>query len=474
MTSKSKSKKKYYEPKPAFVERMQQLLPNENDFQEYIKILEVELPRSIRCNTLKISPEKLKSRLEKNYNWIIKQPFEDFPEIMIVEGKLLANTTIKNNDNKEKQTHKSFSDINNSSVKVLDKVRTEANDNANLFALAISPEAIRNRRSVFRGSSKETSGFLLPGELGRSLEHMLGYYYIQEIASMLPVLALDPKPNETILDLCASPGSKTTQIASRMQNTGTLIANEVSQGRINILSANLSRCGCTNVIITKKDGMVLCKKLESNISITQEDISKTMNIANKTMSRAKNKNQDINNQAGDEDSGGVGTFSQTKKQNFLFDKILVDAPCSGEGTIRSTPATNKMWNPKTITRLSKIQKNLVASALKILKPGGTLIYSTCTHAPEENEAILDYIKKEFDVEIEPVAASLPKELKCREGITEWEDVSNPDKQLNNDKGGTQEGGHLTKKFSPQVKNACRIYPQDNNTEGFFISMLKKN
>ena len=427
MTSKSKSKKKYYEPKEAFVERMQQLLPNENDFQEYIKILEVELPRSIRCNTLKISPEKLKSRLEKNYNWIIKQPFEDFPEIMIVEGKLLANTTIKNNDNKEKQTHKSFSDINNSSVKVLDKVRTEANDNANLFALN-------------------------PGELGRSLEHMLGYYYIQEIASMLPVLALDPKPNETVLDLCASPGSKTTQIASRMQNTGTLIANEVSQGRINILSANLSRCGCTNVIITKKDGMVLCKKLESNISITQEDISKTMNIANKTMSRAKNKNQDINNQAGDEDSGGVGTFSQTKKQNFLFDKILVDAPCSGEGTIRSTPATNKMWNPKTIKRLSKIHKNLVASALKILKPGGTLIYSTCTHAPEENEAILDYIKKEFDIEIEPVAASLPKELKCREGITEWGD----------------------EKYNEEIKNACRIYPQDNNTEGFFISMLKKN
>ena len=443
MTSKSKSKKKYYEPKEAYVERMQQLLPNENDFQEYIKILEVELPRSIRCNTLKISPEKLKSRLEKNYNWIIKQPFEDFPEIMIVEGKLLADAKINNNDNNQnsnsnKSLKKDFY-IHNSPTENRGEARFEVRNNANLFALAISPEAIRNRRSVFRGSSKETSGFLLPGELGRSLEHMLGYYYIQEIASMLPVLALDPKPNETILDLCASPGSKTTQIASRMQNTGTLIANEVSQGRINILSANLSRCGCTNVIITKKDGMVLCKKLGGiNNNPKTQSIKKSFSINNLSVKKSDEVDFEANNIA--------------SLRALSFDKIIVDAPCSGEGTIRSTPATNKMWNPKTITRLSKIQKNLVASALKILKPGGTLIYSTCTHAPEENEAILDYIKKEFDVEIEPVTASLPKELKCREGITEWGD----------------------EKYNEEIKNACRIYPQDNNTEGFFISMLKKN
>ena len=313
-----------------------------------MKILKIDLPRSIRCNTLKISPEKLKQRLEKNYNWIIKQPFENFPEIMIVEGKT------SNSDNQ-----------------------------------------LQELSGGLGGTPKLEN--LSPGELGRSLEHLLGYYYIQEIASMLPVLALNPKPNETILDLCSSPGSKTTQIASKMQNTGTLIANEVSQGRINILSANLSRCGCSNTIITKKDGMLLCNELE--------------------------------------------------KQKIFIDKILVDAPCSGEGTIRSTPATNKMWNPKTITRLSKIQKNLVASALKILKPNGILIYSTCTHAPEENEAILDYMKKEFDVEVEEI--KLP--VKCRKGITNWQD----------------------KKFSQQVKKACRVYPQDNNTEGFFISKIRK-
>src|SRR3989344_3209669 len=356
--SKQKNNK-YYEPKPEFVERMQQLLPNENDFQEYMKILKIDLPRSIRCNTLKISPEKLKQRLEKNYNWIIKQPFENFLEIMIVEGKT------SNSDNQ-----------------------------------------LQELSGGLGGTPKLEN--LSPGELGRSLEHLLGYYYIQEIASMLPVLALNPKPNETILDLCSSPGSKTTQIASKMQNTGTLIANEVSQGRINILSANLSRCGCTNVIITKKDGMMLCKELGGmNNNPKTQSIKKSFSINNlsaKTSDFTSGTSKLCLSEVASNDEVDFEANNIASLRALSFDKILVDAPCSGEGTIRSTPATNKMWNPKTITRLSKIQKNLVAAALKILKPGGTLIYSTCTHSPEENEAILDYIKKEFDVEIEPIAA----------------------------------------------------------------------
>ena len=435
MASKLKSKKKYYEPKESFIKRMQQLLPNENDFQEYMKIIKVELPRSIRCNTLKISPEKLKSRLEKNYNWIIKQPFKDFPEIMIIEGKKSNDNKPNNQSSNPPNLSQNFSSINN------------------------LPREKSWQSPIWNEIDKRTEGELIvplnPGELGRSLEHMLGYYYIQEIASMLPVLALNPKPNETILDLCASPGSKTTQIASRMQNTGTLIANEVSQGRINILSANLSRCGCTNVIITKKDGMMLCKELGGmNNNPKTQSIKKSFSINNlsaKTSDFTSGTSKLCLSEVASNDEVDFEANNIASLRALSFDKILVDAPCSGEGTIRSTPATNKMWNPKTITRLSKIQKNLVAAALKILKPGGTLIYSTCTHAPEENEAILDYIKKEFDVEIEPVASSLPKELKCREGITEWED----------------------EKYNEEIKNACRIYPQDNNTEGFFIAKIKK-
>jgi len=239
---------------------------------------------------------------------------------------------------------------------------------------------------------------LEPGELGRALEHLLGYYYVQDLASMLPIIALLPKPNETVLDLAASPGSKTTQIASQMNNNGLIIANEVNLGRIKILASNLERCGVTNCIITRKDGIALCNALG--------------------------------------------------KENFSADKILLDAPCSGEGTLRSTPKTSLMWNINTVYSLSGLQKKMIASAIKILKPGGELVYSTCTHAPEENEEVIDFALKNFP-EMKMQKLSLP--VKFREGVTQWEG----------------------KTYSPQVKQCARIYPQDNDTEGFFVAKLKK-
>ena len=239
---------------------------------------------------------------------------------------------------------------------------------------------------------------LQPGELGRSLEHLLGYYYVQEISSMMPVLVLNPKPNEIILDLCASPGSKTTQIAAKMKNTGTLIANDFKLGRIKILSSNLERCGVMNTMITKSLGESLCKKM--------------------------------------------------KNENFQIDKILVDTSCSGEGTIKSTPKTLQMWNIKGIFSFSKIQKNLLEKAVELLKPNGEIVYSTCTHAPEENEEVIDFILKKFDnIKIEKI--SLP--LKTRKGIIKWQE----------------------KEYLKDVENSLRIYPQDNDTEGFFIAKLRK-
>ncbi len=314
--------KKTYEPKPLFIERMKKLLGK--DFDNYMKALEKEPLRSIRCNTLKILPEKLKKRLEKK-GWEIKIPFKDYPEIMIVVSKLQ------------------------------------------------------------------------PGELGRSLEHLLGYYYIQEISSMMPVLVLNPKKDERVLDLCSSPGSKTTQIAARMNNSGLLIANEVKLGRIKILASNTERCGVINMIITKKDGAALCRNF--------------------------------------------------KNESFLFDKILLDAPCSGEGTIRSTQKTLQMWNIKTIENLSRLQKSMIASAIEILKPEGELVYSTCTHAPEENEEIINFVLKNFDVKIEKI--NLPIEF--APGIKKWQE----------------------KEYAEDVKFSCRIYPQKANTEGFFIAKIKK-
>lgn len=232
-----------------------------------------------------------------------------------------------------------------------------------------------------------------PGELGNAPEHILGYYYVQEISSMLSVIALDPQPGEIVLDLCASPGSKTTQMAAKMQNQGTIIANDVKLDRIIILSSNLEKCGVTNTIVTKNDAIALCAKMS--------------------------------------------------KSSIKFDKILVDAPCSGEGTLRSSPKTYLMWNPKIIPKFSRQQKKMVAFALKCLKKGGTLVYSTCTHAPEEDEEIADFILKNFPVKIEKI--KLP--LSCRPGITEWK--------------GSQ--------FSEDVKEVCRIYPHDNDSEGFFVS-----
>jgi NOL1/NOP2/sun family putative RNA methylase len=316
--------KQNYEPKPLFLERMKKLLTDEKDFDSYMKILKVEPVRAFRCNTLKISPESLKKRLEAK-GWKIRIPFSNYPEIMIVDSELK------------------------------------------------------------------------PGELGRAIEHVLGYYYIQEISSMLPVLVLEPKEGERVLDLCASPGSKTTQIAARMNNKGLLVANEVKFGRIKILAANTERCGVMNMIMTRKDGIAICKRF--------------------------------------------------KNENFLFDKILLDAPCSGEGTIRSTPRTLEMWNIKTVENLSKLQKSLIAASIEILVPGGELIYSTCTHAPEEDEEIVDFALKNFDVKVEKT--KLP--LETREGITNWEG----------------------KTYDRQVRLAHRVYPHVANTEGFFLVKIKK-
>ncbi len=307
--------------KPLFEERMRKLLPLEEDFQAFNKIVHTHPRNFIRCNTLKISPIDLLALLSKK--WSVKQPYPEYPEILLV------------------------------------------------------------------------SQDLHPGELGNAIEHILGYYYIQEISSMMSVLALAPEPNDFVLDLFASPGSKTTQIASKMNAQGTIIANDLKLDRIKILSSNLERCGVSNCIVTKNDAIALCSKLS--------------------------------------------------KSPFKFDKILLDAPCSGEGTLRSSPKTFLMWNEKVISKLSRMQKKFIAFALKCLKQNGILVYSTCTHAPEENEEIIDFAIKNFPVRIEEI--NLP--LKCRGGILPWEGRS----------------------FNPEVSKACRIYPQDNDSEGFFVCKM---
>lgn len=310
-----------YEMKPAFRERLEKLMPEKADFEAFEKIVHTGPRNFIRCNTLKISPEKLLERLNKK--WKVIQPYSKNPEIMLIDQELT------------------------------------------------------------------------PGELGNAIEHLLGYYYVQEISSMQSVLALEPCPGEFVLDLCASPGSKTSQISAKMENKGTLIANDLKLDRVKILAATLERNGVSNTVISQKDAIAFCSALN--------------------------------------------------KSPFRFDRILLDAPCSGEGTLRSSPKTFLMWNEKLISKFSRQQKKFIAFALKCLKVGGTLVYSTCTHTPEENEEVIDFALKNFPVKIEKI--SLP--LKCREGITKWYDKS----------------------YNPEVKKSCRIYPQDNDSEGFFVCRL---
>jgi NOL1/NOP2/sun family putative RNA methylase len=215
----------------------------------------------------------------------------------------------------------------------------------------------------------------------KSLNYILGDFYLQEPASLIAVLALDPKPGEKVLDLCAAPGSKTTQICQSMRLKGTIVANEPNIERAKILVANLRRWGAMNTIVTCYDG-----------------------------------------------------------RKFLlretFDKVLVDAPCTGIGNdLKSV----YKWKKETTERLSQLQKQLIVSGFEALKKGGILVYSTCTISKEENEKVIEFLLKKYK------GKAIAEEIQL-EGI----------------------------KFTPgMVKNTIRIYPYQNLTESFFVAKIKK-
>ena len=231
---------------------------------------------------------------------------------------------------------------------------------------------------------------------GKRLEHFLGLVYLQEAASMVPALVLGPRPGETVLDLCAAPGSKTTQMSAMMENTGLLVANDFSRSRVRGLVGNADRAGCLNVCICRMDGVALSRRVE-------------------------------------------GTC----------DRVLVDAPCTCEGTVRKSARVLDQWSEAAIDRFSQLQKGLIVAGYRALKPGGTMVYSTCTMAPEENEAVVAYLLRRFpeaDVS-EPV---LPG-FRMRPALGEWDGTSYPDR----------------------VANCRRVLPQDNDTEAFFVSLVRR-
>ncbi|MGQ9707677.1 MAG: RsmB/NOP family class I SAM-dependent RNA methyltransferase [bacterium] len=232
--------------------------------------------------------------------------------------------------------------------------------------------------------------------LGRRLIHFLGLIYIQEAASMVPPLILNPKPGEKVLDIAAAPGSKTTQMAAMMENKGLLIANDLSYQRVRGLIGNIDRMGCLNVLVCRTDGILLAKKLPE-----------------------------------------------------ICDRVLVDAPCSSEGTIRKSTQALLRWSTRAIERFSRVQKGLICAGYQVLKPGGRMVYSTCTIAPEENEMVVSHLLKRF-----PEAQILPIDvpgLLTRPALKEWN--------------GEQ--------FPEPIGQCQRILPQDNNTEAFFVALIGK-
>lgn len=224
-----------------------------------------------------------------------------------------------------------------------------------------------------------------------------GEIYLQSLSSMIPAMVLNPQPGEKVLDICAAPGSKTTQVAAMMNNQGELVANDINQIRIYKLESNLKQQGVTNVIVTKMAAETVWLRIPESV-----------------------------------------------------DKTLVDVPCSLEGRFNVfEPKTFTQWSVRKVKYLSKHQKWILRSAVSATKVGGTIVYSTCTLSPEENEEVIDWIlnKEKGALRVEKIA--LPG-FKFDEPVLNWQG----------------------KNYDSQIKNAVRIWP-GNNMEGFFIAKLKK-
>ena len=228
---------------------------------------------------------------------------------------------------------------------------------------------------------------------GKHPYHEAGLYYLQEPSAMAPAALLSPRPGERVLDLCAAPGGKSTQIAAAMNGQGLLVSNEIHPKRAKILSRNIERMGIANALV---------------LNMHPEDLS-------------------------------------TRFPGF-FDRIMVDAPCSGEGMFRKEAAAVSDWSPETVAMCAARQKEILRSAAQMLRPGGVLCYSTCTFAPEENEGVMGWFLMEHP-------DFVPMDIR-----TPWFSAARPDWAEPYD-------GRLAKGF--------RLWPHKLGGEGHFVMVLQK-
>jgi len=239
----------------------------------------------------------------------------------------------------------------------------------------------------------EGVAYSMPNEvkLGNLIQYKLGHIYPQAITSIVASLVLNPRKDSFVLDLCAAPGSKTTHMAQLMNNTGLIVANELYHDRLPALGQNIYRFGVCNTIVTSYQ-------------------AQEFPLANK------------------------------------FDFIMADVPCSSEGKFKITETKNfhSSWGLK---KLQDVQKRIIKRAYELLKPGGAMLYSTCTYNPMENEEVVDYLLKISNAEL----LEIYPPIVCEPGIIKWKDAS----------------------FDHRVMNCRRFYPHQTGSVGFFMAKILK-
>ncbi|WP_456443701.1 NOL1/NOP2/sun family putative RNA methylase [Thermococcus sp.] len=245
----------------------------------------------------------------------------------------------------------------------------------------------------FRRVPWAREGFCLtrePFSITSTPEYLSGLLYIQEASSMYPPVALGPKPGETVADMAAAPGGKTSYMAQLMENEGIIYAFDVGEERLKETRLNLSRLGVTNTVLIHSSSLHI-------------------------------------------DELGAE-----------FDKILLDAPCTGSGTIHKNPERKANRTMEDVKFCQNLQMKLLEKGLSVLRKGGTLVYSTCSLEPEENEFVIQWVLDNFDVELLPLRYGEPA---------------------------------LTKPFgielSEEIKKARRFYPDRHGTSGFFVAKIRK-
>jgi NOL1/NOP2/sun family putative RNA methylase len=371
-----------------FIYRLKKIVPP-NEYNSILHAYTLKRPTTLRANTLKIEARALRNiffekgiKLE-NVHW--------YKDAFIVKNKTLRELM----DIEISAYDRNFLDPQLATgAQNSNPGKNSENTQLTDHILPSSKCDLRKFQSYreYPVSKKDTIGFRKNLNLYKE-----GYFYVQSLSSMIPPLVLDPKSTDKVLDICAAPGSKTTQMAAMMENKGEVLANDSSPIRRMKLEANLKIQGVKNTYLS-----------------------------------------------------GFPAQSLWEKFPEFFDKTLVDVPCSMEGRFCTfEPKSYEGWSEKKVKNLAKLQKWMLRSAVSATKPGGRIVYSTCTLSPEENEEVIDWILEKEKGNIEITQFSITN-IQFSNGITEWE------------------GGE----YNPEVKKCARINPS-GTMEGFFVASIRK-